>query len=122
MRKVRTAGQAMKSLFTGQGNIINQADQFRKLGVRVKKELAKSLVEEANAEHELHTQPEQLTANQQTQVKPVGNSKTPVENQASAVKMLNAEFEHDDVKTDDIKKDSVEKQQAMNKQSQESLL
>lgn len=117
-----TWDDAMKSLSTGQGNIITQADQFRKLGVRVKKELAKSLVEEANAEHELHAQPEQLTASEQTQVKSVGKSKTPAENQVTAVKTLNVEFDNDDVKKDGRKKDSAEKQQEMNKQSQESLL
>ena len=57
-----TWDDAMKSLATGQGNIINQADQFRKLGVRVKKELAKSLVEEANAEDELHSQADKTLA------------------------------------------------------------
>jgi DNA recombination protein RmuC len=49
-----TYDDTWKALKGGRGNLINQADQFRKLGVRAKKEMAKSLVEEANAEHELH--------------------------------------------------------------------
>ena len=49
-----TYDDTWKALKSGRGNLINQADQFRKLGVRAKKEMAKSLVEEANAEHELY--------------------------------------------------------------------
>jgi len=49
-----TYDDTWKALKGGRGNLISQADQFRKLGVRAKKEMAKSLVEDANAEHELH--------------------------------------------------------------------
>jgi len=42
-----------KALKGGRGNLVSQADQFRKLGVRVKKELPKALVDDANAEHEV---------------------------------------------------------------------
>ncbi|MBQ0728945.1 MAG: DNA recombination protein RmuC [Thalassolituus oleivorans] len=49
-----TWDSAWNSLKTGRGNLFSQADQFLKLGVRVKKELAKNLVEEANDEHDLH--------------------------------------------------------------------
>lgn len=48
-----TYDDTWKALKGGRGNLINQADQFRKLGVRAKKEMAKTLLEEANAEHEL---------------------------------------------------------------------
>lgn len=50
----RTYDDAWSSMKTGRGNLVSQADRFRKLGVRVKKELSKSMVEEANAEAELH--------------------------------------------------------------------
>ena len=46
--------EAWNSLKSGRGNLLSQADGFRKLGVRVKKELAKNLVDDANAEDELH--------------------------------------------------------------------
>ena len=49
-----TYDDTWKALKGGRGNLINQADQFRKLGVRAKKEMAKALVEEANAEHDLY--------------------------------------------------------------------
>lgn len=49
-----TYDDAWKSLKQGRGNLLSRADNFQKLGVRVKKELARTLVEEANAEHELH--------------------------------------------------------------------
>ncbi len=45
---------AWNSMKSGRGNLLSQADNFRKLGVRVKKELAKNLTEEANAEADLH--------------------------------------------------------------------
>lgn len=50
----KTYDDAWNSMKTGRGNLLHQADQFRKLGVRVKKELAKPLVDDANAESELH--------------------------------------------------------------------
>lgn len=43
-----------KSLKQGRGNLLSRADNFQKLGVRVKKELGRQLVEEASAEAELH--------------------------------------------------------------------
>lgn len=43
------------SLKSGRGNLINQADTFRKLGVRVKKELNSKWVEDAQSEHELYS-------------------------------------------------------------------
>ncbi|WP_420589814.1 DNA recombination protein RmuC [Bacterioplanoides sp.] len=49
-----TYDDAWKSLKQGRGNLLSRADNFQKLGVRVKKELARNLVEEANAEAELH--------------------------------------------------------------------
>ena len=49
-----TYDDAWKSLKHGRGNLLSRADNFQKLGVRVKKELARNLVEEANAEDELH--------------------------------------------------------------------
>lgn len=49
-----TYDDAWKSLKEGRGNLLSRADNFQKLGVRVKKELSKTLVEEANAESELH--------------------------------------------------------------------
>ncbi len=49
-----TYDDTWKALKGGRGNLINQADQFRKLGVRAKKEMAKALVEEANSEHDLY--------------------------------------------------------------------
>jgi len=49
-----TYDDTWKALKGGRGNLINQADQFRKLGVRAKREMAKALVEEANAEHDLY--------------------------------------------------------------------
>jgi len=49
-----TYEDAWKSLKHGRGNLLSRADNFQKLGVRVKKELARNLVEEANAEDELH--------------------------------------------------------------------
>ncbi|WP_419813285.1 DNA recombination protein RmuC [Bacterioplanoides sp.] len=54
-----TYEDAWKSLKQGRGNLLNRADTFQKLGVRVKKELARNLVEEANAEDELHQSLEQ---------------------------------------------------------------
>jgi len=45
---------AWNSMKSGRGNLLSQADNFRKLGVRAKKELARPLVEEANAEADLH--------------------------------------------------------------------
>ncbi len=50
----KTYDEAWSSMKTGRSNLLSQADQFRKLGVRVKKELDSPLVEEANAEAELH--------------------------------------------------------------------
>jgi DNA recombination protein RmuC len=44
---------AWKSLKTGRGNLISQADGFVTLGIRVKKELGRQMVEEARAEDEL---------------------------------------------------------------------
>lgn len=49
-----TYDDAWKSLKQGRGNLLSRADNFQKLGIRVKKELARNLVEEANAEAELH--------------------------------------------------------------------
>ncbi|MCH2040773.1 MAG: DNA recombination protein RmuC [Saccharospirillaceae bacterium] len=49
-----TYDDAWKSLKQGRGNLLSRADNFQKLGVRVKKELARNLIEEANAEAELH--------------------------------------------------------------------
>jgi DNA recombination protein RmuC len=46
--------EAWNSLKSGRGNLVSQADGFRKLGVRVKKDLSKQLVEEAKAEDELY--------------------------------------------------------------------
>ncbi|MDP2609698.1 MULTISPECIES: DNA recombination protein RmuC [unclassified Oceanobacter] len=46
--------EAWNSLKSGRGNLLSQADSFRKQGVRVKKALAKNLVDDANAEAELH--------------------------------------------------------------------
>lgn len=57
-----TYEDAWKSLKQGRGNLLNRADTFQKLGVRVKKELARNLVEEANAEDELHQSLEQAPA------------------------------------------------------------
>lgn len=45
-----TYDDAWKSLKEGRGNLLSRADNFQRLGVRVKKELSKTLVEEANAE------------------------------------------------------------------------
>jgi DNA recombination protein RmuC len=47
--------EAWNSLRSGRGNLVKQADDFRKLGVRVKKELSRTLVEDAEAEHELES-------------------------------------------------------------------
>lgn len=49
----RSWDDAWKSLKTGRGNLISQADGFVTLGVRVKKELGRQLREEARADHEL---------------------------------------------------------------------
>ena len=40
------------SLKGGRGNLVNQVAQFQQFGIKVKKELGKDLVEEAQAEHE----------------------------------------------------------------------
>lgn len=53
--------EAWNSMKTGRGNLLSQADNFRKLGVRAKKELAKTLVEDANAEADLFDNIEQQT-------------------------------------------------------------
>jgi len=50
----KTYDEAWGSMKTGQGNLLSQADKFRKLGVRVKKEISGSLIEEAKAEDELY--------------------------------------------------------------------
>ena len=55
----RSWDDAWKSLKSGRGNLISQADAFVTLGVRVKKELGRQLREEANADHELHEALEQ---------------------------------------------------------------
>merc|ERR1712000_623212 len=44
---------AWNSMKTGRGNLLSQADTFRKLGVRSKKELDKKLTQEANSEADL---------------------------------------------------------------------
>ncbi|MCA6063564.1 DNA recombination protein RmuC [Thalassolituus marinus] len=44
---------AWNSMKSGRGNLLSQADNFRKLGVRAKKDLDKKLVEEATAEADL---------------------------------------------------------------------
>ena len=44
---------AWTSMKSGRGNLLSQADNFRKLGVRAKKELDKKLTEEARAEADL---------------------------------------------------------------------
>ncbi|WP_430459888.1 DNA recombination protein RmuC [Thalassolituus sp. LLYu03] len=44
---------AWNSMRTGRGNLLSQADGFRKLGVRAKKELDRTLVADANAEADL---------------------------------------------------------------------
>ncbi len=44
---------AWNSMKSGRGNLLSQADNFRKLGVRAKKDLDKTLVEEATAEADL---------------------------------------------------------------------
>lgn len=49
-----TYDDTWKSLKQGRGNLLSRADNFQKLGVRVKKELPKPLVEEAIADAELH--------------------------------------------------------------------
>ena len=61
-----TYDDTWKALKGGRGNLINQADQFRKLGVRAKKEMAKALVEEANAEHDLYEAQAQTRASKPT--------------------------------------------------------
>ena len=48
-----TYDETWKSLKGGRGNLVSQADQFRKLGVRVKKEMSRTLIEDAEAEHML---------------------------------------------------------------------
>ncbi|WP_246624831.1 DNA recombination protein RmuC [Oceanobacter mangrovi] len=53
---------AWNSMKSGRGNLLSQADGFRKLGVRVKKELSGPLVEEANAEAELYESLQQSPA------------------------------------------------------------
>lgn len=45
-----TYDTAMKRLSTGRGNIVNQANELVKLGVKVKKEMPKQLVESATSE------------------------------------------------------------------------
>jgi DNA recombination protein RmuC len=47
-----TYDDTWKALKGGRGNLVNQAAQFTQLGIRVKKELSKSLVEDAQEEHE----------------------------------------------------------------------
>jgi len=49
----KTYDDAWNSMKTGRGNLLTQADNFRKLGVRAKKELDKKLTEEARAEADL---------------------------------------------------------------------
>lgn len=44
---------AWNSMRSGRGNLLSQADNFRKLGVRAKKELSRTLVADANAEADL---------------------------------------------------------------------
>ncbi len=61
-----TYDDTWKALKGGRGNLINQADQFRKLGVRAKKEMAKALVEEANSEHDLYEAQAQTRASKPT--------------------------------------------------------
>jgi DNA recombination protein RmuC len=61
-----TYDDTWKALKGGRGNLINQADQFRKLGVRAKKEMARALVEEANAEHDLYEAQAQTRASKPT--------------------------------------------------------
>ncbi len=51
-----TYDETWKSLKGGRGNLVNQADQFRKLGVRVKKEMNRTLIEDAEAEHMLSSE------------------------------------------------------------------
>lgn len=51
-----TYDDVWRSLREGRGNLLSRADTFQKLGIRVKKELSRQLVEEANAEAELHEQ------------------------------------------------------------------
>ena len=48
-----TYDETWKALKGGRGNLISQADQFRKLGVRVKKDISRTLTEDAEAEHML---------------------------------------------------------------------
>lgn len=47
-----TYDDTWKALKGGRGNLVNQASQFTQLGIRVKKELSKSLVDDAQEEHE----------------------------------------------------------------------
>lgn len=47
-----TYDDTWKALKGGRGNLVNQAAQFTQLGIRVKKELSKSLIEDAQEEHE----------------------------------------------------------------------
>lgn len=47
-----TYDETWKALKGGRGNLVNQAAQFTQLGIRVKKELSKTLVEDAMEEHE----------------------------------------------------------------------
>lgn len=47
-----TYDDTWKALKGGRGNLVNQASQFTQLGIRVKKELSKSLIEDAQEEHE----------------------------------------------------------------------
>ncbi|MEL0083847.1 MAG: DNA recombination protein RmuC, partial [Gammaproteobacteria bacterium] len=45
--------EAWSSLKSGRGNLVAQSEKFRELGVRVKKELPRHLVEEADPAHHL---------------------------------------------------------------------
>jgi len=51
--------EAWSSLKTGRGNLVAQSEKFRELGVRVKKELPRYLVEEADPAHHLDDSPEE---------------------------------------------------------------
>ncbi|WP_233243637.1 DNA recombination protein RmuC [Bacterioplanes sanyensis] len=60
-----TYDDVWRSLREGRGNLLSRADAFQKLGIRVKKELSRQLVDEAKAEAELHEQLSILDSEQQ---------------------------------------------------------
>lgn len=71
-----TYDETWKALKDGRGNLVNQVAHFQQFGIKVKKELAKELTEEALAEHESGMLLDQAVAQEPVNMQPQSDIET----------------------------------------------